>query len=120
MRKQLVRKAEGQASAPPTETQLSTGEVTNVSKQDELGTKCSLTACRVADIKETPLARFWDLQYPLWVVNADLFVEHDSAAFVLNWLLDVMMLGMHLIFYGETDMVYRIGRDMQRLCCIKK
>ena len=46
----------------------------NVSKQDEQGTKYSLLACRVGDIEETPPAGFEDLQYSLWVVNADLFV----------------------------------------------
>ena len=60
-----------------TQTQLSTGEVINVSKQDDQGAKCSLTACRIEDIEETPPARFWDLQYPLWVVNADLFVKYE-------------------------------------------
>ena len=44
----------------------------NVSKQDEQGTKFNVTACRVADIEETPSARFRDLQYPLWIFK----VEH--------------------------------------------
>ena len=87
----------------------------NVSKQDEQGSKFSLTACRIQDIEETPPARFRDLQYPLWVINADLFVEYDTAGFVPNWLFDVMMLGKDVIFYGETDVVQRIGRDIQRL-----
>ena len=82
----------------------------NLSEQDDQGTKC-----RVADIEERPPARFGDLQYPLWVVNADLFVEYDSAGFVPKWLFNVMMLGKDLIFYGETDVGYRIGREMQRL-----
>ena len=69
---------------------------------------------------ETPPARFWDLQYPLWVVNADLFVDCKSAGFVPMWLFHVMMLGKDLIFYGETDVVYRIGSDMQRLWCLEK
>ena len=47
----------------------------NVSKQDEQGSKFALTACRSDDIEETPPARFQDLQYPLWVIKADLFVE---------------------------------------------
>ena len=115
VRKQLQRKAEAPASAPATQTQLSTGEVINVSKQDDQGTKCTLTACRIEDIEGTPSARFRDLQYPLWVVNAELFVEYDSAGFVPKWLLDVMMLGKDLIFYGDTDVVYHIGRDIQRL-----
>ena len=92
----------------------------NVSKQDDQGTKCTLTACRIEDIEDTPPARFRDLQYPLWVVNADLFVEYDSAGFVPTWLFDVMMLGKDLIFYGDTDVVYRIGRDIQRLWRIEK
>ena len=36
--------------------------------------------------------------YPLWVVNADLFVEYNSAGFVPKWLSDMMMLGKDLIF----------------------
>ena len=87
----------------------------NVSKQDDQGNKCTLTACRIEDIEETPPARFRDLQYPLWVINADLFVEYDSAGFVPKWLFDVMMLGKGVIFYGDADVVHRIGRDMQRL-----
>ena len=42
--KQLQRKAEAPASAPMTQTLLSTGEVMDVSKQNDQGTKCSLTA----------------------------------------------------------------------------
>ena len=114
VRKQLQKKAEAPSSAPP-QTKLSTGEVTNVSKQDEQGSKFTLTACHIEDIEETPLARFRDLQYPLWVFNADLFVEYDSAGFLLKWLFDVMMLPKDVIFYGEADVVHRIGRDMQRL-----
>ena len=120
MRKQLQRKAETAASAPTPQTQLSKGEVINVSKQDEQGTKYSLTACRVGDIEETPPAHFRDLQYPLWVVNVNLFVEYNSAGFVLKWLFDMIMLGKDLIFYGETDVVYRAGRNMQRLWRIEK
>ena len=119
VRKQLQRKAEAPASAL-TQTQLSTSEVIHVSKQDDQGNKCTLTACRIEDIEETPPAHFRDLQYPLWVVNADLFVEYDSAGFVPKWLFDVMMLEKDLIFYGDADVVHRIGRDMQRLWCIKK
>ena len=92
----------------------------NVSKRDEQGTKCSLTACRVVDIEETPPACFRDLRYPLWVVNTDLFVEYDSAGFVPKWSFDVMMFREDLIFYAETDVVYRIGPDMQRLWRIEK
>ena len=99
--------AEAPASAPTTQTQPSTGEVINVSKQDEQGTKYSLTACRVGDIEEMLPARFRDLRYA-------------SAGFVLKWLFHVMMLGKNLIFYGETDVVYRIGRDMQRLWRIER
>ena len=77
-RTQLQRKAEASASAP-TQTQLSTGEVISVSKHDDEGNKCTLTACRIEDIEETPPARFRDLHHPLWVVNADLFMEYDSA-----------------------------------------
>ena len=47
-------------------------------------------------------------------------MEYDSAEFVPKWLFDVMILGKGLIFYGETDVVYRIGRDMQRLWRIEK
>ena len=91
-----------------------------VSKQDDQGTKCTWTACHIGDIGDTPLARFRDLQYPLWVVNADLFVEYDSPGFLPKWSLDVMMLGKDLIFYGTADVVYRIGRNIQRLWRIKK
>ena len=87
----------------------------NVSKQDEQGSNFTFTACRIEDIEETPPARFRDLQYPLWVINAGLFVEYDSAGFVPKWLFDVVMLGKDVIFYGEADVVHRIGRDMQRL-----
>ena len=92
----------------------------NVSKQDEQGSKFALTACRIEDIEETPPGRFRDLQYPLWVINADLFIEYDSAGFVPKWLFDVMMLGKDVIFYGEADVVHRIGRDMQRLWRMEK
>ena len=61
---------------------LSTGEVIHVSKQDDQGNKCTLTACRIEKNEETPPARFRDLQYSLWVVNADFLVEYDSAEFV--------------------------------------
>ena len=81
----------------------------NISKQDEQGTKYSLTARRVGDIEETPLAHFRDLNYPWWVINADLFVEYDSAAFSTKCLFHVMMLGKDLMFYGKTDVVYRTG-----------
>ena len=114
VRKQLQRKTEATTLAPP-QTQLRTGDVINVSKQDEQESKFALTACRIEDIEETPPARFRDLQYPLWIINADLFVEYDSAGFVPKWLFDVMMLGKDVIFYGEADVVHRIGRDMQRL-----
>ena len=119
VRKQLQRKTEAPSSAA-SQTQLSTGDVINVSKQDEQGSKFSLTACRIEDIEETPPARFRDLQYPLWVINADLFVEYDTAVFVPKWLFDVMMLGKDLIFYGEADLVHRIGRDIQRLWRMEK
>ena len=99
----------------PSQTQLSTGDVINVSKQDEQGSKFALTACRIEDIEETPPAHLRDLQYPLRVINADLFVEYDTAGFVPKWLFDVMMLGNDVIFYGEADVVHRIGRDIQRL-----
>ena len=78
----------------------------NVSKQDNQGAKCSLTACRIGNIEETPPACSRDLQYPLWVVNANLFVEYDSAGFVPQWVFDVMMFGRDLTFYGETDVVF--------------
>ena len=120
MRKQLIRKADAPASALATVTQLSTGEVINVSKQDNQGTACTLTACRIEDIEDTPPARFWDLQYLLWVVNAALLVEYDSAGFVPKWFFDVMMLGKDLIFYGDTDVVYHILRDIWRLWRIEK
>ena len=92
----------------------------NVSKQDEQGSKFSSTACRIEDTEETPPARFLDLQYPFWVINADLFVEYDTARFVQKWLFDVMMLGKDVIFYGEADVVHRIGRDIQRLWRMEK
>ena len=119
VRKQLQRKTEAPSSAPP-QTQLSTGDVINVSKQDEQGSKFALTACSVEHIQETPPGRFRDLQYPLWVITADLFVEYDSARFVPKWQFDVMMLGKDVIFYGEADVVHRIGRDMQRLWRMEK
>ena len=119
VRKQLQRKTEAPASAP-TQTQLSTGDVIIVSKQDEQGSKFALTACLIEDIEETPPARFRDLQYPLWVINADLFVEYDSAGVVWKWLFHVMMLGKDVIFYGEADVVHHIGRDMQRLWRMEK
>ena len=106
VRKQLQRKTEAPSLAP-SQTQLSTGNVINVSKQDEQGSKFALTACRVEDVDKTPPARFRDLRYPLWVINADLFVEYDSAGFVPKWLFDVMMLGKDVIFYGEADVVHR-------------
>ena len=92
----------------------------NVSKQDDQGNMCILSAYRIEDIEETPPARFWDLQYPMWVVNADLFVEYDSAGFVPKLLFDVMMLGKDVIFYGDADVVHCIGRRMQRLCLMEK
>ena len=119
VRKQLQRETEAPSLAP-SQTQLSTGYVINVSKRDEQGNKFALTACRIEDIEETTPARFRDLQYPLWVINADLFVEYDSAGFVPKWLFDVMMLGKDVIFYGEADVVHRIGRDMQRLWHMEK
>ena len=92
----------------------------NVSKEYEQGSKFALTACRIEVIEETPPAHFWDLQYPLWVINADLFSECDCAGFVPRWLFDAMMLGKDVIFYGEADVVHRIGRDMQRLWRMEK
>ena len=109
VRNQPQRKTEAPSSAPP-KTQLNTGDVINVSKQDEQGSKFALTACRIEDMEETPPARILDLQYPLWVINADLFVEYSFAGFVPKWLFDVMMLGKDVIFYGEADVVHRIGR----------
>ena len=119
VRKQLQRKIEA-PSAAPRRTQLSTGDVIDVSKQDEQGSKFALTAWRIEDIEETPPARYRDLQYPFWVINADLFVEYDSAEFVPKWLFDVMMLGKDVIFYGKADVVHRIGCDMQRLWRMEK
>ena len=57
VRKQLQRKTEAPSLATP-QTQLSTGDVINVSKQDEQGSKFALTACRIEDIEETPPAGF--------------------------------------------------------------
>ena len=114
-----VRKTEAPSLAL-SQTQLSTGDVINVSKQDKQGSKFALTACRVEDIEETPPARFQNLQYPVWVIKADLFLQYDSAGFVAKWLFDVMMLGKDVIFYGEADVVHRIGRDMQRLWRMEK
>ena len=119
VRKQLQRKTKALSLAPP-QTQLSTGDVINVSKQDEQGSKFALTACRIEDIEETPPVRFRDMPYQLWVINADLFLEYDSAGFVPKWLFDVMMLGKDVIFYGEADDVHRIGRNMQRLWRMEK
>ena len=119
VRKQLQRKAEAPASAP-TQTQLSTGEVIDVSKQDKQGNKCTLTPRRIEDMEETPPARFRDLQYPLWVVNTGILLEYDSAVFVPKWLFDVTMLGKNVIFYGDADVVHRIGRDMHRLWRMEK
>ena len=119
VRKQLQRKTEAPSLAP-SQTQLSTGDVINVSKQDEQGSKFSLTACRIDNIEETPPACFRDLQYPLWVINADLFVEYDTAGFVPKWLFDVVMLGKDVLFYGEADVVHRIGRDIERLWRMEK
>ena len=87
----------------------------NVSKQDDQGNRCTLTACRFQDIQDTSPARFSDLQYSFWVVSADIFVEYDSAGFVPKWLFDVMILGKDFIFHGDADVVHRIGCDMQRL-----
>ena len=101
VRKQLQRKVEAPSSAP-SQTQLSNGDVINVSKSDEQGIKYALTACRIENIEETPPGRFRDLQYPLWIINADLFIEYDSPGFVPKWLFDVMMLGKDVIFYGEA------------------
>ena len=120
VRKQLQTKAEAPASAPTTQTQLSTSQVINISKQNNQETKCSLTTCCIGEIKKTPAARSQDVQHRLWVVNADLLAEYDSARFVPRWSLDVMILGMDVIFYNDTDVVYRIGRDMQRLGRIEK
>ena len=119
VRKQLQRKTQAPSLALP-QIQLSTGDVINVSKQDEQGREFALTACRIGDIGETPPARSRDLQYPLWVINADLFVEYDSAGFVPKKLFDVMMLGKDVIFYGEADVVHRIGQDVQRLWRMEK
>ena len=119
VRKQLQRRTEGPSSAP-SQTQLSTGDVINVSKRDEQGSKFSLTACRIEDIEETPPARFRDLQYPFWVINAVLFVEYDTAGFVPKSLFNVMMLGRGVIFYGEANVVHRIGGDIQRLWRMEK
>ena len=116
MRKQLQRKTEAASSAPP-QTQRTTGDEINVSKQDEQGCKI---ACHIEDIEETPPARFRDLQYPLWVINPDFFVEYDSAGFLPKWLFDVIMPGKHLTFYGKADVVQRIGRDMQRMWRMEK
>ena len=116
VRKQLQRKAEGPASTPMTQTQLRTGEVINVSKLDDHGTKYSVAACGIVDVEETPPARFRDLRYPLWVVNAGLFVAHDYARCIVpKWLFNVMMLGKDVMFYGDTDPVKHIGWDVQRL-----
>ena len=57
---------------PMTQTQFSTGEMIIVSEQDEQKLGCSLTACGVANIEETPPTRFRDLQYQLWAVNKPL------------------------------------------------
>ena len=120
VRKPLQKKGEAPTSAPTTQTLFSTGEVINVSKQDNHGAKCSLIAFCIGDIEETPPARFRALHYQSWVVNADLFVEYDTAGFIPKWLSDVMMLHKNLIFCGETDVVYCICQDMQRLWRIKK
>ena len=92
----------------------------NVSKQDDQGNKCTLTACRIEDVGETPPAGFRDLQYPLCVANADLFVKYDSEGLVPSWLFDVMMLGKDVIFYGDADVVHCICRNMQTLWRMEK
>ena len=56
----------------------------------------------------------------MWVINADLFVEYDSAGFVPKWLFDVMLLGEDVIFYGDGVVVHPIGSDMQRLWRMEK
>ena len=83
-------------------------------------TKGSSATCHIGEIKETPPACFQDLEYQLWVRNADLIVEYDSAGFIPKRLFDVMMLRKDPIFYGDTDVVYCIGRDMQRPWRIEK
>ena len=72
----------------------------NFSKQDQQETKYSLTASRVTDTEESPPAPFRDLQDPLWVINADLFVKYNSARFVPKGLFGAMMLTKDMIFYG--------------------
>ena len=120
LQKQLQRKAVAPPTVPTTQTQLSTGEVINVSKEDDQGNKCTLTAFSIEDIGETPPAGFRDLPYPLWVVNADLFVENESAGCVPECLFHGMMLGKELISYGDTDVVYRSGRHIQKPWRIQK
>ena len=92
----------------------------NVSKQDDQGNKSTLTACRIKDLEEAPPARFQGLQYSLWLVNADFFVKYDYGRFVPQWLFDVMMLAKEVIFYGDADVMHRIGRNMQRLWRMEK
>ena len=73
VRKPLQRKTEAPSSALA-QTQLCTGDVINVSKQDKQGSKFALMACRIEDIEETLPACSRNLHYPLWVINVDLFV----------------------------------------------
>ena len=43
-------------------------------------------------------------------------MEDDSAGYIVpKWLFNVMMLGKDLMFYGDIDLVNRIGRDVKRL-----
>ena len=99
-----------------TQTQLSTGEVINVSKVDKHGNEYGVTACCIEDIEETPPACFQDLHYPLWVVNSDSFVAHYCAGCIVFKLsFNLMILGKDLMFYGDTDLVNHVGRDVQRL-----
>ena len=120
VRKQLQRKAQAPALLPVTQTQYSTGQVINVPQQEDQLSKCTVTACCIEDIKDTPPARFRGLQYSLWDDNADCFVEYDCAGFVPKWLFNVMMLGKDFIIYGDTNVVYRIGLDIQRLWRVEK
>ena len=111
VRRQLRRKGEA-PSSPPTQTQLSTAEVNNVPKQDDQGNKCTLTAWRIEDIEDTPPARFrtcstccgWSTLTFLWNMTLQVFFQ--------KWLFDVVMLGKDVTFYGDADVVHRIGRDM--------
>ena len=73
-----------------------------------------VTTCCTAAIDDVPAERFLDLKNPIWVVNADLLDGRDLGALVPRWLFDVVMSGKDVMFYGVTDVVIAIGKDLQK------